>query len=348
MQVDIAEKRWIWGAVTALLVVSIASSWIPSLVLPLGDDHQGRILGRMVLHADNILEKGWSGSNLGAAWEPYSNIPYAHHPPLGNLLHLGVAWAQGGATALGARLILVLGGIVSIITGAALVRKLTGHWLAVAAALAGLAMSGYFWLFGRSLTLVFPLIYLLLRAYAPDRPERLWVAGLWLTGMLGALQSWPAALIIGLVALYDLAKGRRVHALAAGVGVAVGLGLDFLWIESAAGISALRSHLEARAAAADYGLVDWIVRQGGFYLRFESVPVFLLTVLALVAGLRDPRFRPIVAAVFASVVVFAVVFDQNAWVHEYWNWQISWVQPPPGWPTEESPPWVAPPWSSCS
>lgn len=316
-----SEMIWMWLAI--LIIVTFAVSWLPALGLPLGDDHQGRILGRLALHADNFLDRGWAGSNYIADWLPYSGIPYAHHPPLANVIQAALAWVQGGATAFGVRLVVTSAGLISLGGLAVTVRKLATSWLAVALSVAALAVSGYFWFFGRSLVLMMPMIYFAVRAYAGGRRENLWATALFFIGVIGALDSWAGAFIIGLVALYDLWKRRYKYALAAGVGVAIGLVLDFVWMESAAGVGALVGHLESRAEAADYSLLEWVARQGGFYLRYETVPTFLATGVALLYGLRDPRFRPLIGSVFASVVVFAILFHQNAWVHEYWNWRIA-------------------------
>lgn len=315
------ERVWFW--ITVAVVVVLALTWVPALGLPLGNDHQGRILGRMVLHADNFVNKGWVGSDYIAAWEPYSTAPYAHHPPLPQFLHAAIGAAQGGATAFGARLLDFLGGMASVVFVAGLVRKLTSSWLPAALAVGALGASGFYWVFGRSLGLFFALAYFLIHAIARDREGRQLRIALLVLAMVAALQSWQAASMVGLVALYDMAKGHRGRALTTLGGLAVGLGIDLLWIESAAGIGALAGHLEERLAAAGYGVVDWVLRQGGFLLRFESLIVAAAILPALVFGLRDPRFRPYVASTFLSVVVFAILFHQNAWVHEYWNWRIS-------------------------
>lgn len=308
-----------------LIVVVIALSWLPSLGLALGDDHQGRIIGRFVLHAQNFLEDGWSGSDYGAAWLPYSSAPYAHHPPLSHFVQIGGAVVQGSTSAFGARLLWMLGGLATVVSAAALVYRLTRSWFATAFALAGLAISGFYWFFGRNFSVLFPILYFLVRAYAPEKPDWRWLGSMFALGGLAALESWQAALIIGLVALYDLVKRRPEAALSAGLGVVFGTGLTVFWIESAAGVDRLVGHLESRVEAADYGIVDWFARQANFYLRFESIPIFVLTVAGLVQGLRDERFRPLIGATFVSVLLFAFAFYQNAWVHEYWNWRLSFV-----------------------
>ena len=70
------------AAVGAVLAVG----WWELLFLPLGASHDGRINGRFGLHVRNFLEHGWAGSDWLASLAPYSDVPYAHHPPLLNVL----------------------------------------------------------------------------------------------------------------------------------------------------------------------------------------------------------------------------------------------------------------------
>lgn len=310
---------------TLLVVLVLGISWISALGLPLGDDHQGRALGRMVLQADNFIDEGWVGSGYISEWDPYSTAPYAHHPPLTQFIHAAVGWIQGAASALGARFVGYMAGLLSIALLGWFVKRLSRSWLAAALATAGLAASGFFWFFGRSLNLILILAFFLAHYSAKTHPSRTRPYILSGFALVGTLQSWENGLVIGIIAVYDFFRADRKLAISVALGVAGGFALDMWWIESAAGISALRNHLEARVAAADYGVREWILRQGGFYLRFESVPMFLLTIMALVMGLRDRRFRPYVLASFVTVLVFAIVFYQNAWIHEYWNWRISLV-----------------------
>lgn len=68
----------------------------------------------MVLHAENFIDRGWVESSYISTWMPYSNAPYAHHPPLAQFLNAAIAWIQGGATAIGTRLIDYVAGMASV------------------------------------------------------------------------------------------------------------------------------------------------------------------------------------------------------------------------------------------
>lgn len=317
--------RRLWLLATALVCLVIVVTWLPALELPLGDDHRGRILGRMALHADNFVDRGWVGSSYISTWVPYSDAPYAHHPPLSQFLHAGLAWLQGGASAVGLRLVDMLAGVLTIAALVWTVRKLSRSWLPAAFAAAGLALSGYFWFFGRTLNLVLIAIFFLTHAHARKRTNSRFEYVLLGLAAMATLQSWEGAFIIGLLAIYDFFRGARRRGVLVAIGILVGFAADLWWIESAAGIDALRGHLEERVAAANYGIIEWVLRQGGFYLRFESLPIFVATLIALIAGLRDRELRPYVATSFVALVVFATLFYENAWVHEYWNFRISLV-----------------------
>ena len=83
-QADVRVARWLVAALVSFLAVS----WWPGFVLPLGDSHEGRVLGQFSLHVANFWELGPWASSLGASWEPFSEVPYTHHPPLLTFLHL--------------------------------------------------------------------------------------------------------------------------------------------------------------------------------------------------------------------------------------------------------------------
>jgi len=310
-----------WMLLCIVIFVSTVISWIPALELPLGDDHQGRILGRMALHADNFLARGWSGSNYIADWRPYSSVPYAHHPPLQQFMHAGFAWLTGGASALGVRTVELAGGVLTagLLTG--FVRKLSGSWVPAAFAMGGLAVSGFFWLFGRSWGLLFVVTFFLIHLIDSRKTTGGARALVFAIAVFTTLHSWQGSLTIGLLAIMDFLGASRRRALITFAGLAAGFSLDLLWIESAAGLGALAGHLQERIAAADYGALDWLARQLGFLTRFESVPTVLLAVVGVIVGLKYAKYRPYMAASFLAVMMFAVVFYQNAWVHEYWNWR---------------------------
>ena len=90
-RVDTRVAKVLIGALMAFL----AASWWPAFDLPLGNSHEGRVLGQFSLHVANFWELGPMGSSFGAAWEPFSEVPYTHHPPLLTFLHMVVSAIAG-------------------------------------------------------------------------------------------------------------------------------------------------------------------------------------------------------------------------------------------------------------
>ncbi len=56
----------------AALMAFLAVSWWPAFGLPLGDSHEGRVLGQFSLHVANFWELGLVGSSFG---RPGSHSP---------------------------------------------------------------------------------------------------------------------------------------------------------------------------------------------------------------------------------------------------------------------------------
>jgi hypothetical protein len=101
----------------------IALTWVPNLDLPLGDSHHGRVLGRYGIQIRNLNTEGFTNSGFGTDWTPYASAPYAHHPPLSNLVYASSVWLFGlNATAL--RLVGTLAGLTTIPGLALLLRSM--------------------------------------------------------------------------------------------------------------------------------------------------------------------------------------------------------------------------------
>ncbi|MCP4919239.1 MAG: hypothetical protein GY913_20250, partial [Proteobacteria bacterium] len=82
-------------ALVVALVAFLVVTWARSFGLPLGDSHEGRVIGQFALHVRNFWDLGPSSSSFGAAWQPFSDVPYTHHPPLLTGIHLMVSTVFG-------------------------------------------------------------------------------------------------------------------------------------------------------------------------------------------------------------------------------------------------------------
>ena len=118
-----------WGwVVVALIVLTTLLTWLPVIDLPLGDTNEGRILGRLAIHAQNFWEKGPAGSAWATDFSPFHLATnYAHHPPLTNLAHVVVAGTLG-QDEWQLRLFGYLSGLATLVLIPALLRTLRVEW----------------------------------------------------------------------------------------------------------------------------------------------------------------------------------------------------------------------------
>ena len=92
---ETSNEKLITRTILSILVLLQLFSWIPAFGLPLGDSHEGRVLGQFALHMKNFWSMGAVSSSFGASWEPFSDIPYTHHPPALTFLHVIVSTLLG-------------------------------------------------------------------------------------------------------------------------------------------------------------------------------------------------------------------------------------------------------------
>ena len=132
----------------AALTAFLAVTWARSFCLPLGDSHEGRIMGQFALHVRNFWDLGPSGSSFGAAWGPFSEVPYTHHPPLLTGLHLAVSTVFGqGLWQLKA--VSYLSGLATVPAFFWVGRRMGFGPLPVAAATGALVATPFWFVYGR-------------------------------------------------------------------------------------------------------------------------------------------------------------------------------------------------------
>ncbi|MEO2156348.1 MAG: hypothetical protein ABGY30_06995, partial [Acidimicrobiales bacterium] len=141
--IDRAPAAFVVGLVAFLVVM-----WARSFGLPLGDSHEGRIIGQFALHVRNFWDLGPSGSSFGAAWGPFSEVPYTHHPPLLTGLHLAVSTVFGqGLWQLKA--VSYLAGLTTVPAFFWVGRRMGFGPLPVAAATGALVATPFWFVYGR-------------------------------------------------------------------------------------------------------------------------------------------------------------------------------------------------------
>ena len=88
---ETGNEKLITKIAVSIVALFLLVSWIPAFGMTLGDSHEGRVLGQFSLHMKNFWSMGVIDSSFGASWEPFSDIPYTHHPPVLTFLHVIVS-----------------------------------------------------------------------------------------------------------------------------------------------------------------------------------------------------------------------------------------------------------------
>jgi len=304
------------------LVAFLTVTWAFSFGLPLGNSHEGRVLGQFALHVRNFWDLGPTGSSFGADWRPFYDVPYTHHPPLLTGLHLLVSAVLGqGLWQLKA--ISYLSGLATVPALYWVGRRMGFGALPVAAATGALVATPWWWVYGRlglgflpNLAMVG--MVLLLADEATGRGLRRAAAA---TGAAVAA-SWHGAFLAPLLWLW-LWRRRGLDRTVVVVGAAVAAGAlaVLVWVTQGGGVSELADHAGNRMGV-DRTVGEFLDRQWVFARGLLPVWYLVLVLPALVAGLADPRSRALTGMLATMVVVFAVVPSDNAWVHDYWNFPV--------------------------
>ena len=211
--------------VVALIAAALVAVWLRDLGLPFGNSDDGRILGLFGLQARNFWDLGVVDSYFGAVVEPYVNpvydvapraepppvaVRYAHHPPLQVFMAVVSTGILGDSTA-ALRVPGLLVGAATVAFMASLLRSRDLAWGPTLLAVAAMASTGFYYVYGRisvSFSLLLAAIAAVswaLRRANPRRRDTLVVAGF---AALAAMQSWIGIAAMALVMLWLLATSR--------------------------------------------------------------------------------------------------------------------------------------------
>ncbi|MFY1687957.1 hypothetical protein [Plantactinospora sp. WMMB782] len=317
------ERRG-WAAVAAITGV-VALTWLPLLRMPYGDNHLGRIVGRYALHLRNLQEQGVLGSHFGADWLPYAATPYAHHPPLFNLLTALTGLLPGDGEHqvwLPAYLLALL----IIPAGAALLRGLGLRWSATLLALGLTVATPFYWVYSPLMFDLGPILALsalVVRLRARPDPGRRLVAAACVAALLSTLVSWPGVGFAAVLGLWLLAARRldRVTVLV-GASMLTGVAISLGYVVGVTGLALLGGQAELRSAGGGYTVPQFLRRQWGHVS--ELLPVWYLAALppGVLAGLRDRRTRVYLAVAAGFTVAWILGFSNGAFVHSYWSYPV--------------------------
>ena len=313
------------------LVAFLAVMWARSFGLPLGDSHEGRIIGQFALHVRNFWDLGPSASSFGAVWEPFSDVPYTHHPPLLTGLHLAVSTVFGqGLWQLKA--VSYLAGLATVPAFFWVGRRMGFGPLSVAAATGALVATPFWFVYGRlGLGFLPNLLMVGMVLFVADQVDDQVADGATdgatgrglrraaVASAAAVAASWQGVFLAPLLWLWLLRRrGLDRTVVVVGAGMAVGALAVLVWVTQGAGVAELSDHAGTRVGF-DWTVGEFLERQWTFARRLLPAWYLVLAVPALVAGLADARSRFLTGALTSMVVVFAVVPADNAWVHDYWN-----------------------------
>lgn len=337
-----ARLRSGWTA-CVLIALAVLVFWTPDLNLPLGDSDEGRILARFGLQARNFWELGPAESEFGARIDPYirsefavepggeppaAAVTYAHHPPLQIFASIAAVGVLGDHPA-ALRTFGFGMGMVALLGMAALLRNLGMGWGAVHLAVGSMAVTGFFFVYGR-MGAGFSLIVAAAAAVAylreRDDPPRWMTAGAGALAALTAMQSWIAMAAMGLLVLWLFAR-RRWSPVTwwVAAGAAAGMALTAGWILAATPVSELGEVVAGRTDTARFTLGEFLSRQWDFAGRLAPFWFRVIAPFALLAGIADRRTRLPVLITLGVAAGWTFGLQQGAWVHLLWN--FPWLAP---------------------
>lgn len=297
----------------------LAASWWGLLFLPLGASHDGRINGRFGLHIRNFLEDGFRESNFLASMEPFSGVPYTHHPPLLNVLHavLGTVLGQGEWQL---HLVGYAAGLGTVAGLVWLARELDLGAGASVVALALVAVTPMFWIYARlglGVSLIVAFLALRYRCRRMEGHRRVLPLA---AGVVG-FASWIGVLVVAMSSVQDW-KDTRTRRVAVAMGIA-GLSaavLALVWAVGAGQATELVDHAGNRLQWPAWSeLADnyrWFYRTlfPGWF-RWMILP-------ALVVSVADRRTRPVAATVLAALGIWTLMAPGAALIHDYWTYPL--------------------------
>jgi len=342
---DRTERRG-WLAVGAI-TAAVAASWAQLLAAPLGDNHLGRVIGRYALHMRNLHQDGLLGSRFSADWAPYAGGPYAHHPPLLNLLDALFTTALPGDGVYQLRIAPYLLALLAIPAAAGLLRGLGIRWLPTLLAAGAMVVTGFYWVYSPIMFDLGPILALaavvVRLRHRPDPSRRLVALGC-AAALLATLGSWPGIAFAAVLILWLLAgarrppspspplpprgslrpRTRRLDRTTAPVAAAAvaGLAVSLAFMVGVHGTGVLAEQTELRAAGGSFTAADFVRRQARYLL--DLLPVWYLPLLpvAVLAGLVDRRTRYLTTVSAAFAAGWVLVLNNGAFIHDYWAYLV--------------------------
>ena len=303
-----------------MLVVVLAWSWWELLFLPLGDSHDGRINGRFGLQIRNLFEDGLFGSGFLSSIEPFSTQPYAHHPPLINVIHAstGAVFGQGEWQL---HLVGYASGLLTIVALLWLARELGFPPFVGIGAVALAASTPMFWIYARlGFGMTPALVFLALWVRARSHPiSRRWLIGV---STVVAFSSWPAAALVMVVSGWSLReRPRRPEALRVLGSAVVAVLVTLLWASLASTPGELIDHTISRTTS-PVGFGAFIDQYRWFYQTLFPGWFRWLIPVAVAASLMSSTTRLVSGSTLVVLAAWTIGLPEAAFVHDYWTYPL--------------------------
>ena len=306
----------------SMIALFLLVSWFPAFGIPLGDSHEGRVLGQFSLHMKNFWSMGVIDSSFGASWEPFSDTPYTHHPPILTFLHI-VFSAIFGEGLKQIKLISYLAGVLTIPAIFAMGKNLAISPKAVAISILILTTTPWWWVYGRLGLGFLPNVLMIGTIWAAAKnPSKRKTTLAALSTFLAVAASWHGVFLMPFL-WFQTWRRRKFDQLTLSLLAAGALGglLILLWVSQGGGFGELGDHIGERVER-DWTWSQFIQRQWDFAKTLLPLWYVILAIPSLLAGLIDSRTRFLTTSLIAMVLVFAVVPSNGAWIHDYWNFPI--------------------------
>ena len=319
---ETSNEKLLTKIAVSILALFLLVSWWPAFGIPLGNSHEGRVLGQFALHMKNFWNLGFIESSFGASWEPFSDVPYTHHPPLLTFLHVIVSTIFGE----GLKQIKSVSYSAGVLTIPALFfmgKSLGVSAKAVTVAILLLVMTPWWWVYGRLGLGLLPNVLMIGSIWAATiNPTKRKTCIASLSTFFAVVASWHGVFLMPFLWFHTWRKRKfdQLTFLLLGASAIGGL-LILLWISQGGGLSELGGHIEQRVQR-DWTWGQFAQRQWDFLTNLLPVWYLVLAAPALIVGMIDSRTRFLTTSLTFMVCVFAVVPSNGAWVHDYWNFPI--------------------------
>ncbi len=319
---ETSNEKLITKTALSIMVLYLVVSWFPAFGMPLGDSHEGRVLGQFSLHMKNFWNMGLGDSSFGASWEPFSEIPYTHHPPALTFLHIVFSAVIGE----GLKQVKVISHLAGILTVPALFmmgKNLGLNQKAVIISTMALLTTPWWWIYGRLGLGLLPNILMIGTIWAATvNPSKRKTALASVSTFFAVAASWHGVFLMPFL-WFQVWRKRGLDRLTLSlVGASfVGGLMILLWVSQGGGFSELGSHIGERVEK-DWTWNQFVQRQWDFAKTLLPLWYIILAVPAFMAGFVDYRTRYLTTSLTLMVLVFAVIPSNGAWIHDYWNFPI--------------------------